>query len=320
MRLVLLVIFLIAASATSAAAQAFESVGARALGMGGAFVGVADDASATWWNPAGLATGPMFGLALEKSRFETEREMGFGLPQPAERGTFFLSAASLPLGFSYAGTNDAFATQGPADEALVRGLRTRQFGATVVQSLSESIVVAATLKYVRGTVVSGPLGAGESPADAMEALDGEASGAFDADIGLLVTSGRLKAGLTFRNVASPEFEEDDLVVELPRRARAGVSYAISPALLMAIDIDLQALEEELGKSRALAAGAEWRAGGVSRLALRAGARIDTIGDSRALGTVGASYAVRNGLWVDVWAAHGAETADRGWGLAGRIAY
>ncbi len=320
MRLVLLVIFLIAASAPSAAAQAFESVGARALGMGGAFVGVADDACATWWNPAGLATGPIFGLALEKSHFETEREMGFGLPQPAERGTFFLSAASLPLGLSYASTKEAFATQGPADEALVRGLRTRQFGATVVQSLSDSIVVAATLKYVRGIVLSGPLGAGQSPADAMEALDGEASGAFDADLGVLVTSGRLKAGLTLRNVASPEFEEEGLAVEIPRRARAGVSYAISTALLMAIDVDLQAVEGEVGKSRLLATGAEWRIAGSTRFAVRAGARIDTIGDARPLGTVGASFAVRNGMWVDVWAAHGAETADRGWGLAGRIAY
>jgi hypothetical protein len=31
-------------------------VGARALGMGGAFVGVADDATACFWNPAGLAS------------------------------------------------------------------------------------------------------------------------------------------------------------------------------------------------------------------------------------------------------------------------
>src|SRR6185503_20379672 len=34
--------------------QSFNLVGTRARGMGGAFVAVADDASATWWNPAGL--------------------------------------------------------------------------------------------------------------------------------------------------------------------------------------------------------------------------------------------------------------------------
>ena len=31
-------------------------VGARALGMGSAFVGLADDGTAAFWNPAGLAT------------------------------------------------------------------------------------------------------------------------------------------------------------------------------------------------------------------------------------------------------------------------
>ena len=35
-----------------ASAQIVESVGHRALGMGGAFVAVADDSTATWWNPA----------------------------------------------------------------------------------------------------------------------------------------------------------------------------------------------------------------------------------------------------------------------------
>ena len=32
-----------------------HGVGARALGMGSVFVSIADDATATYWNPAGLA-------------------------------------------------------------------------------------------------------------------------------------------------------------------------------------------------------------------------------------------------------------------------
>lgn len=37
------------------AGQSFACVGARPLAMGGAFVGVADDENATYWNPAGLS-------------------------------------------------------------------------------------------------------------------------------------------------------------------------------------------------------------------------------------------------------------------------
>ena len=32
-----------------------NSIGPKALGMGGAFVGLADDGTAIYWNPAGLA-------------------------------------------------------------------------------------------------------------------------------------------------------------------------------------------------------------------------------------------------------------------------
>ena len=49
-------------------AQGYEDVGTRAQGMAGAFVAVADDATASWWNPAGLASGAYFNVIFEKGR------------------------------------------------------------------------------------------------------------------------------------------------------------------------------------------------------------------------------------------------------------
>lgn len=293
----------------AAAAQTFETAGARALGMGGAFVGVADDVTAVWWNPAGLATGGFFSLAVERHAFEQRRPELFGGPPPAERSTFFLGAGSLPLGLSYVRTRETYLTQGPLDEAVLRDLVTHQAGVTVLQSLTDAIVVAGTAKYIRGVAASGPPGV--EP-------DGEGSHAFDADLAVMVHTGALKAGLTLRNVTSPEFEAPDgSRLELPWLARAGVSYLAMPALTVALDVDLRAVQAGVDRRRSLAVGGEYR---FDRLALRSGARFDTIGEGNPLGTVGGSYAVRNGVWVDVWVAAGSARADRGWGLAGRIAY
>ena len=299
---------IVLAIASPVSAQTFETTGARALGMGGAFVAVADDASAVWWNPAGLATGPFFSLAIEHSRFEQRRPFGFG-EAPVERSSFFIGVASLPLGLSYVKTGERFMVSGPADEPIARELRTHQIGATVLQSLSDAIVVGATLKYVHGIVASAPVGA---------PLEGKGGHAFDADLSVMATSGPVKAGLTVRNIFSPEFEaEDGSTQELPLLARAGVSYLATPALTFAADVDLKAAQSGADRRRMVAFGGEYR---LSRASVRAGARFDTIGSINALATVGGSYAVRNGIWVDVWAATGKRDADRGWGLAGRFTY
>ena len=55
----------LATCASPASVQVFESIGVRALGMGGAFVVVADDATANYWNPAGLATGPFLSALVD---------------------------------------------------------------------------------------------------------------------------------------------------------------------------------------------------------------------------------------------------------------
>src|SRR5215207_7164776 len=87
---------LIFALASPAVAQSFESVGERAIGMAGAFVAVANDSSATWWNPAGLATGPFLDVALGGHTATADGRI------PASRTRVWsLAVGTPPLGVSY---------------------------------------------------------------------------------------------------------------------------------------------------------------------------------------------------------------------------
>lgn len=84
--------------------------GARALGMGGAYLGVADDYSAAYWNPAGLALIKRSEFYLEFSHFRLNNDatyqkeltggavnatkfnaIGLVLPVPTERGSLVFS-------------------------------------------------------------------------------------------------------------------------------------------------------------------------------------------------------------------------------------
>src|SRR5262249_56453385 len=91
---------LVVVSPSAARAQLYEDIGTRAEGMSGAFVAVADDATAVWWNPAGLATGPFFNALIEKGCVtEPESPTTSG---PARRASVSGFAMALPsLGFSY---------------------------------------------------------------------------------------------------------------------------------------------------------------------------------------------------------------------------
>src|SRR5216110_1745181 len=86
------------------AAQTADTIGVRAQGMGGAFTAVADDDTASWWNPAGMAGGAYFNALLESgSRQEppSDRNAG-GQPQSASRAEMRNFAAAFPaLGLSY---------------------------------------------------------------------------------------------------------------------------------------------------------------------------------------------------------------------------
>ena len=80
--------------AGSARGQTFEGPGTRARGMA-AFVAVADDASAVYWNPAGLASGSYFSLVMDYTEADATPSDAV---QGGERSSWLLALAAPAFG------------------------------------------------------------------------------------------------------------------------------------------------------------------------------------------------------------------------------
>jgi hypothetical protein len=313
----------LAVSVVPAAAQSFDSVGTRAAGMGGAFVAVADDASAVYWNPAGLASGGPFSLVLDRNtaRLDPPNDGPAG-----GRSGFLLTLGVPALGLSYYRLRSIDLTPlqtlvGPA-VVEANSLVTHHVGATLVQSVAPGLAVGATLKLVRG-VASSTL---EPATERDDLLDDhgdpskEGTTRFDADLGVMATLGRLKAGLSVKNVSEPSFKTPGgRSLQLERQARAGISVAPVAGWLVAADSDVLESHGPAGPIRTFAAGTEGR---VHRRAfVRGGFSVNTAGGERTPAvSAGASFAATASLLVDVQVTGGSDKAPRGWGVAARFGY
>src|SRR5437879_4269758 len=114
-------------------AQTFDQVGERAQGMGGAFVAVADDASAIYWNPAGLAN---------VYQFDSQLNMGSDpMSDPV-----FAGAAMPVLGLAYYRTRTAVLAPGSrknegSGEVRVSTLATGNAGISLLQTIVDTLVI-----------------------------------------------------------------------------------------------------------------------------------------------------------------------------------
>jgi hypothetical protein len=319
----------------TASGQTFEVLGTRAAGMGGAFVGVADDASAVYWNPGGLASGSYFSLVLDYNGAKASPETPLGA---GSQSATFLAIGMPAVGLTYYRLRSTSVTETdvPADRLDVprnldgRGVRvssliTHHAGVTFVQSLTDQVSVGTTLKLVRGIAASGFVtpGPNDDLLDRAENVIGASGNQFDADIGIMARVGTLRAGLTVRNVREAEFSvpgEDPL--RLDRQVRAGIALTIATDILLALDQDLVRVKGTTGNVRNLALGAEGRV--TRRGFVRGGFRLNTLGDragGRApVGTVGGTYAAMASVLVDGQFTFGGEEADRGWGVGARIVF
>src|SRR5687768_569351 len=130
-------------------AQDFGGVGARAEGMGGAFVAVADDASAVYWNPAGIATGATFDLQVSRGRDSNDSNILIGAVLPVLGASYYRirEVTGLPT------VSDSPDRQnGGSGEVQLRTLTTTNFGVTVVQTVAPGVVVGTTARVVRGGI------------------------------------------------------------------------------------------------------------------------------------------------------------------------
>lgn len=312
-------------AATPASAQAtFEVVGSRALGMAGAFVAVADDPSAVFWNPAGLASGQPGGVTIEWVRFRSGDRNAAPTTGPWQRTAKFVSLGTWPIGLSYTDFNEASIVADTDGASSLQRFSSRHYSATVLQSLTDGLVIGTTLKYVRGTLATAPLTAvtGETAGDALgaaEDLKGHSSGVFDLDAGLMFDARVFRLGWTVRNLRSPEFRGNaETSITLKRRSRVGLAVLPTDGLTLAIDLDLDTVDLANGPSRMFAVGGEQLL--TPRLAIRGGVRWNLEGDRVAVGSAGASVAIRPGAWLDGYAIQGGAHGERGFGFALRAGW
>jgi len=281
--------------AAPAAAQLYESIGLRAQGMSGAFIAVSDDATTTWWNPAGLAGGGFFNAALEFDRTEESsdnRGIGFAVNVPSLGLSYYrLSLSGMRLSHSIGSTPGNREDEGALN----------QFGATVGQSVGSHLIVASTAKI-------------------LHTLD-ETRG--DLDVGAMGVLGRIRVGIAVKNLTNPEFTETSTRLELPRQVRTGVSYRAGAGgpleFVAAVDADLTTTPTVFGDARHLAGGAEaWLLRRM--IGVRFGVGVNTVGERRRSGSIGASVGVGRGFSVDTQLTRGDDDVRNGWGLGLRLTF
>ncbi len=227
--------------------------GARPVGMGQAFAGIADDVNSLYWNPAGVGqlTGAEF-TAMHLEWFQDINYEYFGYAQPiGDYGTVGLSAIYLYMNDLEKRTIDTISGDNDTWDGTKFKAADTAAVLTYSKGLGERLFVGLNLKYINSTI------------------DTESGSAFAGDVGGLYKTGidKLNVGLVVQNIGSKLkfLSEGD---KLPLNVKLGFGYKfLNDALALGLDVNYPN-DNDLY----LAGGLEYllRFGGDFGLALRSG--------------------------------------------------
>ncbi len=136
----------VSAVGTSAAAFLEIGVGARAMGMGGAYAAVANDASALYWNPAGLAWMPDVQVEATHNAWligSSHEFVGVVVPIPSIHSTLGLSFVTLGFGDQPVRTVDRPEGTGESYDA-----RDMAIGLSYAYALTDRFAFGVTTKFI----------------------------------------------------------------------------------------------------------------------------------------------------------------------------
>ncbi|MGH8003800.1 MAG: PorV/PorQ family protein, partial [Limisphaerales bacterium] len=178
--------------------------GTRAVGMGGSFVSVADDASAVFWNPAGLARLSYGELDFSHVTLPEGSEYDFtGLAYPT------IKAGTFALGFLRAGTDGIFSRDSRAADLGLTSFSETQFLLAYGYPLFKFLKVGGTAKLYN------------------QSLAGYSANAIGADAGVLVEPyENLFFGLNAQDIVSSDLQLNTSKESIPKNFKAGTSYLL----------------------------------------------------------------------------------------------
>ncbi|MEK7395451.1 MAG: PorV/PorQ family protein [Candidatus Poribacteria bacterium] len=234
-----------------------NGIGVRSISMGKAFVAVADDSSAGYWNPAGLAklnhpeisfmySNPMNFDILGSGGVEGVGYHTLSMAYPTRLGSMGFNLAYLSVG-DISVVKDA---TGPTGETF----QDKELGviASYANNITEKMQIGLNLKFVRQSL-----------------MDKTGSG-MGLDIGgLYEPMYNLTFGIMLNDIVSPKIKLIENSYAIPRKLSAGLSYKIMNDMVLTS----ASIDKAGGRSPNFHIGAEVHP--VKDLALRAGYTTDT---------------------------------------------